>query len=1151
MTRKLKIGLSGITSLVTFAGGGWILGSFLGLQGRDLWVLRGGIGLLGCIVTAVLVGYLIRRRAGPPKPVADEGRDIDTALAAARARLVKSRVAGGLEKLPVVLVVGPEGSAKTTTVVRSGIEPELLAGEVYHGETIAPTRLVNVWYSQRALFIEAGGRVTSDPARWQRLVSQMQPGRLRAALAGGAHAPRVALVCLSCEDLLRSDRAESVPAAARALRSRLSDLAYQLGVRVPLYVLFTKADRIPHFADYVRNFSREEVGDVFGSTLRLEPVAADTYADRSYKRIDRAFQRLFHSIASKRLKFLPRENQPEIAASAYEFPREFRKVIQPATQFLIELCRPSQLEVSPVLRGFYFVGVRPVVVTDAPFEAAATASATSESPLPVGATSVFNLGQPRAALAAKLSPSAPTSRKVPQWLFLERLLPEVVLSDRMAMAMTQGGRRVDLLRRMVLSVVALLGLLVAGVFALSYDGNRRLQQSVVGATQGLVSRGAIGADGVPMEDALRRLDVLRGELDTLGRYEREGPPWRLRSGLYAGSALYPPLRRRYFTEMDRLLLRSTRDSLLTFLRSLPSTPTQGSDYGAVYTALKAYLITTLRPDQSTVEFLGPALVERWRGTRSIDPGRLDLAARQFGFYAAELPHGDPFDIEPDTRTVSHTRAFLGKFTGAEPIYRSMLAAVSAKARPVEYARIFPNALSVVRAPHIVPGAFTRDGWAAMQVAFKDVDRYFRGEGWVIGDQAPVTADRAKVVQQVRGLYIDEYIDQWRRFLAAASVERSRGVQDGARKLALLGSNQSPLLALFSLVSRHTAVDTLAIAPAFQAAHVVTPPADTAKYIGESNEGYMNALVALQASLEQVAKGGAAGGEMAVGQALADAAQARLATKQVANKFRIDNEGRVHTMVQRLMEAPIVALEPALMAVGPAELNGKGRAFCAPFQQVMVKYPFSPSGVVPASVDEVSALLQPGTGALWTFVDNELPNYVVRHGTQFAEKPGSPVRISAAFISFVNRAAEFSTALYGAEGSSPRLSFTMRPILSEAVPGLTVTIDGKQARFTRTSAASKPVVWTAAQGQEATLSARLGGRDQQVLTYRGTWAIFKLFNQAEWYPGDNFYTVEWSLPGTAASGKPLRATFDVHLAGAKPVLKRNFFAGVSCNGRIAR
>ena len=191
----------------------------------------------------------------------------------------------------MVLLLGPEGSTKTTAVVRSGLDPELLAGEVFRGDTVAPTRAVNLWYSQQTLLVEAGGQVTADPSRWMRLVRNLQPHRLRAALSRRAQAPRVAVVCFSCEEFLRPNSAESIPAAARMLRARLSDLALELGTNVPVYALFTKADRLPHFADYVRNFSRDEAHDILGATLPLES-GANSYAEQAFKRIDSALQRL-------------------------------------------------------------------------------------------------------------------------------------------------------------------------------------------------------------------------------------------------------------------------------------------------------------------------------------------------------------------------------------------------------------------------------------------------------------------------------------------------------------------------------------------------------------------------------------------------------------------------------------------------------------------------------------------------------------------------------------------------------------------------------------------------------------------------------------------------------------------------------------------
>ena len=1144
MTRKLKVGIGSAAFLALFGSGAWFSGSALGLAGRDLWLFRGALILLGCIATIAIAWFLLRRRdKGPPQP-ADDGGEIDAAVATAKSRLASSRQSngGGLYKLPLILMLGPEGSTKTTLVIRSGLEPELLAGEVFRGDTVAPTRAVNIWYSQRTIFVEAGGKVSTDAARWMRLVRHLHPRRLRAALSRGAPAPRIAVVCFSCEEFLRPNSAETVPAAARMLRTRLSDLALELGTRIPVYAVFTKADRLPHFAEYVRNFSRDEAHDVLGATLPLETRGTDSYAERAFKRIEGALQNLYFSLASKRLKFLPRENLPEGAASAYEFPREFRKAIPLATEFLVELCRPSQLAVSPVLRGFYFVGVRPVIVVDAGFESVPQASSTSNS-IQIGATHAFNPWQAGGAVASKLAEPAASSRKIPQWLFIDRLFPEIVLADQVALSMTRGRRRVHVLRRLLLGMMVLLSTIAASGLLLSFRGNSRLQQSLGQARDDVRAIRLAGA--LPSLDALEELDLLRDKVETLARYERDGPPWHLRLGLYSGSALYPELRRSYFEGFNQVLLARSRDSLVRELRALPETPDAGSDYGKAYRTLKAHLITSSRPDQSTVAFLSPVLFEHWRGATPIDATRGELARKQFDFYSRELRFGNPYRSPVDEPVVARARHFLGQFAGSERIYRSMLAEALSGIPAVDFAQKFPDAGAVVRNPYLVPGAFTKAGWAAMQRALKDVDRLFKGEAWVVGEQAPAPKDGAKVLDQVRTLYTKDYISHWRKFLAAASVARFSGIQDGARKLAPLGSNQSPLLALFSLVSRNTLLDSLPVAPAFQPVHAITPAADTAKYIGPSNEGYVNALVALQSSLEQVSKRTPDGGDAAVGQALSDAAQARLATKQLANKFQLDDVGKVHIIVQNLLEAPILDAEASLQTFGPAQLNGKGKVFCAPFQQLLAKYPFNPAGEVPAAMDEVSALLQPGTGALWSFVENDLNNYVVRQGSQFAEKPGGSIRISPSFVAFLNRAADFSSTLYRTEGAPPGLTFSLRPILSDTVSAFTVTIDGQPARFTRTSLAFKRLSWVAGEGREASMAGQIFGRDRVLFTFTGPWAIFELFHRAQWSPSEGSYLLQWTIP----EGPPIRAT--LNLAGAKPILQQDFFSGVSCSGRITR
>jgi type VI secretion system protein ImpL len=1149
LTRRAKVWLFTLLGLALFAIAAWFLGTLLRLKTPDLWVLRGGLWSLGAIA-AVAIGWFLSHKGPVSKPASPAGAEVDAAMATARARLRSARLPGrgALDSLPVVLLVGPEGSAKTSSVIRSTLETELLAGDVFRGDAVTPTRLFNLWYTRQGLILEAGGRLVADSARWQRLLQHLLARRIRSAFWGGPPPARAVVVCIGCEDLLKSG--EAVTAMAQALRARLGELTAALGVRLPAYVFFTKADALPHFTDYVRNFSRDEVREVLGTTFALEQMPPDSSAEQVFTLVDGSLQRLFRSLAANRLKYLPRESASEVAGSAYEFPREFRKVAAHATQCLVELSRPNQLELSPYLRGFYFTGARPILVTDSALEAAQPVAA-GRPVSAVGATTVFHAGQLEAQQVGgpRMTAVGVTSRRVPQWVFLDRLLPEVVLGDRVALGGTRTSRRVDRVRRLVAVLVIAAALVTVGGLVISYRNNRDLQADVQAAERGLAEIPS-GTTGVPPLPALRRLDAAAAQLQRLSAYQRNGPPWRLRWGLFSGNVLYPGLRSGYFAALERALVAPARDSLAVTLRRLPDTPGQSADYGQSYSVLKAYLITTTNPTRSTPGFVAPILLERWLGGGRLDPTRADLVRRQFAFYAGELADGSAPQVPADDEAVADGRAFLRKFAVAEAVYRTMLAETSARIPSVQFEREFPAAAGVVRDPYVVPGAFTKQGWDLMQSNLAHAERFFSGEDWVTGVRSAAAPDRAGILAQLRSMYVKDYIDHWRAFLKSASVTQFADVGSGVRVIGALSSNQSPLLALLSLVSRHTAVDTVAIAPAFQPAQVVTPPGDTTKYIGPGNEAYINALVGLQTSLQQVASNSDDGGA-AAGQALNDATQAQLATRQLANKFRLDQEGGLHTAVQRLLETPILSAQTSLQAVGPARLNAQGRAFCAPFQRVLTQFPFNPTATSEARLDEVTALFQPGSGALWSFVDGQLGGYVARQGTLFAAKPGTAVAVSPAFLAFLNRAAQFATALYRSDGSGPALAMTLRPILSDEIPGLTLNVDGQTARFTRSSAAAKRVAWLGSEAQFASLSGEIGGRDREILSFPGTWGLFRLFSLADWSAGEGSYTVKWRLPVVGPGGTALQAVFDVTMPGSQPVLQRNFFGGVNCTGRITR
>ena len=1159
MTRRTKIWIIAGAVLLVYIVAAVVVGYVLGLAGRDAWVLRGGLTALG-LVSAALILWFFRDRtpAGPATPEARLAAEVDQLFASARTRLANAKPAGVKDAhfaaMPLVVLFGPEGSTKTTVVVRSALEPELLAGEALRGDTVTATKTANVWFAHGTVIAEAGSAVLNATENWRRFVRALRPRSLVAALTGKPQAPRLAVVCYGCDELVKSGGGEAVAAAARTLRERLGEAASELGVQLPTYVLFTKADAIPHFESFVRNFSADEAREPLGAALAPDSATEGTYAERVTPVLESAMQGIYRSLAARRLPVLAREHSDEWKPAAYEFPREMRKVAPLVVEFLREMGRPSALKGSPILRGFYFVGVQPVFVNETAPEYAPAIQQQRAVAAARSATGVFSMEQIAAAGAAAIPPSGPRTRKVPRWDFLPRLFREVILADDAAARLTQGGERVGFLRRAALAGGAVLGLLLCTAFAISYSGNRQLEREVGDAARGIAAIAPNNVDFPPV-DALRRLDTLRAQIDALSDYDHHGAPLSLRWGLYSGSSIYPDVRRAYFAGFNRLMFANAKVALLTALRSLPDSPQPTDDYGSTYNLLKSYLITTTHPEKSTVEFLSPVLMKQWVGGRVLDPERTQLAQRQFDTYARELPYWNPFPERADSAAVARGRSFLKQYAGSERIYQYMLAEANKASQSLQFNRKYPGTAAFLVDSYEVPGAFTKPGYAFMQNAFKTVDRFLQGESWVVGEDAqPV--DKAKIVADLRSRYASDYVENWRRFLRGASIARYANVRDAAQKLTVLSGNQSPLLSLFSVAARNTAVPSQEIANVFQPVQTVTPPADTMKLIGQGNQAYMSALVAFQAAVAQAAATAGQAGESAAGQALGSAAAAKSAAVQIAASFTIDQQGQLHSTVQKLMEDPISYAEVLLTRFGADQINARVRNFCSGVRGTFAKFPFNPNSSVQATIPEVAAILRPGTGTLWTTYNDVLQSVLQKQqGNVYQQVPGN-VRLSAGFVDFFNRAATYSDLMFAGGTPDPHYSITVKPQLSDGTSAVAIQLEGDVVRSSR-NLQSQRIDWPAV-NHEARLSAQIGTTEMNLIgPYNNPWALFQLFYAADsWLQVGSAARAEWT-PRTGAqgislpNGAALKVAVDVTPAASAVILRKGFFSGAECGGEVAR
>lgn len=1159
----------------------WFLPIILHVSGVNALVLRGGTLLLGG--TAILGLLLWARSNQPAVPAVEDptakakaafggalqggaaSQDVDVLVRDASAKVAAARLGAGakLSSLPTVFVLGETGSGKTSAVDQSGLDAELLAGQVYQEASLVPTRVANIWFARKTVFVEAGGPLMDDPASWVRLAKHFLPGSLGSVFGGGNKAPRAAVVCVDCEKLVREAALEKIVAQARKVRARLEELSYHLGISLPVYVIFNRADRIPYFDEFAGTFGNDETSQVLGSTLPLlGSGTSGVYAEQESKRLTASFQGMFFALAECRPGLLSRERNPDRQAGIYEFPREFSKLSKPLVQFLVDLCRPGHLRTGPFLRGFYFAGQRIVTVS----AGAQTMVGPRSTPqrgaggFSAEATSLISAQE----VGAKTSWSTGTSlegmgesRRSLQRVFLSHIFSHVILQDRAALGASGKSVRGDLGRRILFATLAFLCFLWIIFTTISWAGNARLVSAVRDAGDDLSSVKNLGAQP-PTSDSLRRLDTLRKTLVELRQYDSDGAPLSIRWGLYEGHDILPDSLAIYFHAFDNVLFQHAKQNLLADLKTYSGVPQANADWGPPYDSLKAYLLTTseYKRNPSSGEFLQNFLMKDWkRDLGELDQERADLAAQQFAFYSSELSTDNPFSTVNDAVLIAQVRGYLNGFTGLDRLYNSMLNDARLKARGYRFAAAHPDGLEAVHGGPDVDAAFTSDGWKAMDASLQNPKR-LQGEDWVLGPGASAlpTGDLSA---QLRARYESDYMKAWRAFLKTSAVLRYRDFPDAANKLGKLSSNSSPLLALICDTSDGTNVNSNTIKQAFSAPQfVVTPGCGATRiYMQQNNNGYMKGLLDLQTCIQDIADSPPDQREAKKSGCAAKATQARITAKQLEQSLTNDTEAHLDATVSELLDAPIKSLDPLLAAQSADD----GGGVCKTFKALQAGYPFSAHSARDITLEEFNGVFQPGAGTLSQFIAAHKSDLSLQ-GTQYVHALTSNVNIGPIFLRALNALYAVQLAVYPNGAKEPHFEYTITARIPEVGSWKSekLSIDG-QTWSVPEKGGTQRFVWPGAVTQGASLTLNPGNQDIEVAKYPSPgfpalWSVAHFFNAAtyKWQqPSSNstVYIIQGPLIGLTGqpmqvNGQQVIVRFDVDLRGV-PFFQAGYLSNFAC------
>lgn len=1141
-------------AMIVYVGMTFAFAKLLALSGLDSYIFYALMAVLGLVAMGLWI-YFKTKWKGKGGAAAGGGEVTDDAAIDQIVREADARLAGQnvtIANLPLVFVVGDRASTKTSAMVYSGVEPELLAGAAYgEGNMIVPTQHANIWFARGTAFIEAAGAVFADPAKWLALVRRLKPASLKSLVGKGQQAPRGVLLCFDVETFAKPGAADAVTAAARYIQARFAEISQVLGINFPVYVLFTRTDRIQFFTDYFRNLSNEEATQVFGATIPIRDYTQGVYAEEETRRLSEAFNNLFHSLCDKRTILLPREGDTTKTPQPYEFPREFAKLRGSIVNFLVEVCRPSQLRASPFLRGFYFAGVRPILVSDS---APISLKADNHEDALRGAgaaTQMFRLGKLQEEQQRQSEAKAQSAgRRVPQWMFLGHLFNGVILQDTSALGASGSSTKTSFLQRLLLGIAAGLLLFYSIGLLISFFKNRSLENQAITAATELAPTADLTACAVPPLDKLQKLETLRQSLQELTRYHDDGAPLFHRLGLYAGNDMLPEVRKAYYDRFRALLFGQTQKGLVSFMKGVPEAPTPQDDYGYAYDSVKSYLLTakeyTRTSDKSLASYLGPSLNDRWSNCKQQDiPNDVrELAKTQFVFYSNDLVHGNPYSSENDP-SVPRAQEYLSKFGGVKAAYMALLAQAD-RVKPAEsYNEHFKGSSDGVISTRQVRYAFTKPGYDIVMAKLKGKKQ--DGEEWVLGRFAGNKPPIEELDKGIREFYSTDYVETWRKVLGEARFTGyPGGLPDAETKLVRLTSSTSPILCLLWWTSSSTNVDLPKVKAAFQAVYNVQPPTETQVCIVDKNRNYNDALMRLQETVVRANQPGV--DPMQKSEMLRTQIASASSTARSVTAGPVDSEAQLDQTITRLMLKPT---ELPLPDPG-AGANAAGSAFCNGFNGLVNKFPFKP-GTPEVSLQELSDIFKPQTGKLWQFYEQTGKQFVTCSSAGCVQAASPPMPVNPGFVSAFSELVKFSKALYGDSATEPNYKYSLLP-KSDFHESFNITVNGDKVTV-KSGTKSKIFSWPGPGTPSFALDGVRKGDSQGLQRDATLWSVFRVFVLADTVTGSTFRFNMKSGPQAVrledSQGQLRDAFYDltVDTQGAPAIFSKNYMASLRCVGKV--
>lgn len=1016
-----------------------------------------------------------------------------------------------LYELPWYVFIGPPGSGKTTALINSGLKfplAEKLGSQSIKG--VGGTRNCDWWFTNEAVLIDTAGRYTTqdsdqslDKAAWDGFLDLLKKFRPRRPING-------ILLTISASDVLTQSPRERA-AHAEAARARIAELYERLQIRFPIYVLVTKVDLLAGFTEFFSDLSKEERAQVWGTSFTFSQEAN---APDPLPSLDGEWNGLLRRLFERQPQRLRDEKDLQKRALIFGFPQQVAALKPAVLDFLGQVFVTSRFGAAPLLRGMYFT------------------SGTQEG-RPIDRV-VGNIARAFGFDGSPLALQTSSGRSY----FLTRLLNDVVFEEQ-ALAGTniKWEKRRLAIKWGAYVACAVLGVGLLAAWAISYGRNSSYVKEVDQRTSVVrqqVSDLPAKAD-TNVVGLLPILDAVRG----IPRTEAvaDGAPMSMTYGLYQGGKLQAGADQAYRSLLRNAFLPRLIYRIEDRLRSIPAT-----DLEQTYEVLKVYLMlqdrTHLEP-----EYAAAAIEFDWDQSlpREVSTDQRAALGEHLKTLLAQDDYSSP--LPPDPLLIASARSALTRFGLPQRVYSRLKRegigadypefSVASKGGPsasLVFQRVSNQPLTKG-----VPGLYSYDGYhQAFLSRVGEVSKQLGDEqSWVLGTADPSALDQAKdllggegVSEQVRRLYLQDYVRVWEEFIADVKLKKATSLSESIQTARILSAPDSPIPLLMKAIVRETTLTTKQEAEkdiADKAADKMAQKKEQlAKMFGSSTPANVSASAGKTlesivddrfASLRYwvMGPGGGAPSPMDGALTLVNDVYIMLSNTETAVQSGnppppSDAPARVKAEAARMPD-PFKSMLQDLSGVGASQALqetrnnlSKGIAqsfgdFCA--KAINGRYPFSAASTKDVTSDDFAALFASG-GMIDQYFQQSLSQYV-----DTATKPWSLKKVEGVPMGYAGSLANFERAdgikkVFFRMGSQASYRYEFKPVNMDAgISRFLLDVDGQSVNYAHGPVQPKWISWPGPGGASTVrLTVEPAGASGSGYTTEGPWALFRLFDKAK-------------------------------------------------------